>query len=278
MPFVDAFRVTVNWRFWCRNDIFDLPKPVLAQWCHFRPPKTGSPNWPLAWTCFWLSLHFRFGTIQISNTWIFFWKHYFCDTHKMETNYGTLRMPDLRALTREHGLRGYSRLRKADLIAFLRDNLQCIPAPRPPLKPIPAPRPFEFRICFEIPYEIYTNSKTPSKPIPALKSLCLLSKTYACSQKPMPAPKPSSPQSVWASTKMHQTSKTYETSSPTSWGRLVQSIRIGASYQRAHRSFWINGRSRMDVETWKDHQSLPNGSRREEPLCCNQESELITQK
>ena len=37
----------------------------------------------------------------------------------MENNYETLRIPELKALTREHRLRGYSWLRKADLIAFL---------------------------------------------------------------------------------------------------------------------------------------------------------------
>ena len=37
----------------------------------------------------------------------------------MENNYETLRMPELKALARERKLRGYSRLRKAELIAFL---------------------------------------------------------------------------------------------------------------------------------------------------------------
>ena len=40
----------------------------------------------------------------------------------MENNYKTLRMPELKALMRERRLRGYSRLRKADLIAFLQNN------------------------------------------------------------------------------------------------------------------------------------------------------------
>ena len=40
----------------------------------------------------------------------------------MENNYETLRMPELKALARERGLRGYSQLRKADLIAFLQNN------------------------------------------------------------------------------------------------------------------------------------------------------------
>ena len=42
----------------------------------------------------------------------------------MENNYETLRMPELKALMRDHRLRGYSLLRKADLIAFLQNNEQ----------------------------------------------------------------------------------------------------------------------------------------------------------
>ena len=40
----------------------------------------------------------------------------------MENHYETLRMPELKAFAREHKLRGYSRLRKAELIAFLQDE------------------------------------------------------------------------------------------------------------------------------------------------------------
>ena len=40
----------------------------------------------------------------------------------MENNYETLRMPELKALTRECRLRNYSQLRKAELIAFLQNN------------------------------------------------------------------------------------------------------------------------------------------------------------
>ena len=58
----------------------------------------------------------------------------------METNYNASRLPNLRALARDHGLRGYSRLRKAELITFLWDKLRLMSSPRPPLKPIPAPR------------------------------------------------------------------------------------------------------------------------------------------
>ena len=42
--------------------------------------------------------------------------------YKMENNYETLRMPELKALARERRLRVYSRLRKAELIAFLQKD------------------------------------------------------------------------------------------------------------------------------------------------------------
>ena len=50
----------------------------------------------------------------------------------MENNYETLRMPELKALARERKLRGYSRLRKAELIAFLQDE-NGPEAPAPPV-------------------------------------------------------------------------------------------------------------------------------------------------
>ena len=45
-----------------------------------------------------------------------------CEYIKMENNYETLRMPELKALATERKLRGYSRLRKAELIAFLQKD------------------------------------------------------------------------------------------------------------------------------------------------------------
>ena len=66
-----------------------------------------------------------------------------------------MKVVDLKALAKEHGLRRYSRLKKAELITFLQNNLQPAPAPhaRPPPqmstwepiddrpKPIPSPNP-----------------------------------------------------------------------------------------------------------------------------------------
>ena len=40
----------------------------------------------------------------------------------MENNYESLRIPELKALARDHRLRGYSQLKKAELIAFFQDE------------------------------------------------------------------------------------------------------------------------------------------------------------
>ena len=44
-----------------------------------------------------------------------------------------MKVIDLKALANEHGLRGYSKLRKAELITLLQNN----PPPVPTLRPIP---------------------------------------------------------------------------------------------------------------------------------------------
>ena len=43
-----------------------------------------------------------------------------------------MRMPEVKALARERGLRNYSRLRKAELIAFLQNNENQSQRPPPP--------------------------------------------------------------------------------------------------------------------------------------------------
>ena len=54
-----------------------------------------------------------------------------------------MRMPELKALARESGSRGYSHLRKAELIALLQDNehqAQRPPSPSPQRHAVPAPQ------------------------------------------------------------------------------------------------------------------------------------------
>ena len=52
-----------------------------------------------------------------------------------------MRMPELKALAREHRLRGYSQLRKAELIDLLQDNEhQALRRPHPNRPPLPSPQ------------------------------------------------------------------------------------------------------------------------------------------
>ena len=55
--------------------------------------------------------------------------------YKMEN----MRMPEVKALAREHRLRGYSRLREAELIELLQDNEPQAPRRPHPNRPPPPP-------------------------------------------------------------------------------------------------------------------------------------------
>ena len=50
----------------------------------------------------------------------------------MENNYETLRVPELKSLARDLGLRNYSRLRKTELVPLLQNNRPPTPRTRPP--------------------------------------------------------------------------------------------------------------------------------------------------
>ena len=58
-----------------------------------------------------------------------------------------IKVVDLKALAKERGLQGYSKLKKAKLITFLQNNLQPTPAPRTkparPTRPSPPPPTWE---------------------------------------------------------------------------------------------------------------------------------------
>ena len=146
----------------------------------------------------------------------------------METNYNALRIPDSRGLSREHGLRGYFRLRKAELIALLRDNLRPTPSPRPRSKPVPVPRPSPKPI---------PAPRPPLKPIPAPRP----------PSKPVLARRPS--QSVKLQPKCTRPPKPIRPPLPPLEDSFDPYI-MERAFKKVNHSFRINARSRMDVETF----------------------------
>ena len=150
--------------------------------------------------------------IQTFETWIFLRKCYICDSHKMETNYDTSGMPDLRALEREHGLRGYSKLRKAELITFLWDNPLTHTFSKTCFETHTCFKtPFETHICFKTPFETHTCSKTPFEIYTCFKTNTYFKtsiETSTCSKIPFQTYACSVAFKIGkASTKMHQTPK-----------------------------------------------------------------------
>ena len=102
--------------------------------------------------------------------------------YKKENNYETLRMPELKALARERRLRGYSRLRKAELIAFLQNNEHRAQRPPPPppqgraaptsrMSPSGAPpRGATWELQREPQGEVQTEARQPELEAPLTKS------------------------------------------------------------------------------------------------------------
>ena len=88
-----------------------------------------------------------------------------------------MKVIDLKALAKECWLQGYSKLRKAELITFLQNNLQPTPAPctRPPKPTIPHPPPSAWEPINDRPRP--TPRPSP-KPIPAPRP------------RPIPPPRP----------------------------------------------------------------------------------------
>ena len=85
-----------------------------------------------------------------------------------------MKVVDLQALTKERGLIGYSKLRKAELITFLQNNLRPTPAPRPrprhPTRPFPLP-PQSVRFRQDRPQEMDTfEQQEMSKSRPKVKN------------------------------------------------------------------------------------------------------------
>ena len=76
-----------------------------------------------------------------------------------------MKMPELKALTGEHRLRGYSRLRKAELIALLQDNEHQAQRRQRPAHPNRPPPPPPQMSTWEPEHEQETEVRQPEGPL-----------------------------------------------------------------------------------------------------------------
>ena len=131
-------------------------------------------------------------------------------------DYNRMTVKDLRALAKDNGLKGYSRLKKSELISFIRDNLKLKPTKRKPLKPMTVKdlralakdnglKGYSKLKKSELISFIRDNLKNPSKPRPPKPT------------RPPPPPPP---------------------------------YRIEQAFRGALRSFRIDGRRRVDADTF----------------------------
>ena len=202
-----------------------------------------------------------------------------------------MKVVELKALAKECGLRGYSRLKKTEPITFLQNNLRPTPAPRPtpalrpPLRLIPTPRP--------PPRPISAPRQIPA-PRPPPRPLQLKPKrgkeTFI--ELPMKQEPPSSNQKqikrmkkklgklnkkIRHSKKKHNNLISKRNSikkkveelkgprEPEGPRKPFNPIELEQAFNRAYRSYRINGRSRMDVDAFFDRirQNLINLINRE---------------
>ena len=207
-------------------------------------------------------------------------------------NYENMKVVDLKALTKESRLRGYSRLKKAEFITYLQNNLQpcatpppqepiddrqrppAIPAPRsPPPRPIPALRPIP------APHTRPQRPTRPPRPPPVRprQELKLYQLKHKRGQETFIEPTPTSNQKqikclkkklgklnkkIRHSKKKHNNLISKRNSVKKKFEELKGSQEPEESshprqreqaFGGAYRSYRIDGRSRMDVDTLFSH-------------------------
>ena len=209
-----------------------------------------------------------------------------------EMKYNNMRVVDFKALAKERGLRGYSKLRKAELITFLQNNLQPTPAMRPrprhPTRPPPPPPPSQ-SVGFrpdrprqpELLRQLEERQRQPSsqeigiferqemsKSRPQVKNK--LNEWYNWLVSHIPKPIKNKASRVFKTFKDKIMGLCYrvkgkepeeEQNREETEEQNEESFRpveLEQAFNRAYRSYRINGRSRIDIDTFFDRirQSL----------------------
>ena len=191
-------------------------------------------------------------------------------------DYENMRVVDLKALTREHGLRGYSQLRKAELIALLQSNPPALWRPAGfrewrPTRPPPPPPPQSVRF----------RSDRPRQPIS--QEMDMIEQKEMSKNRPVVTSKLND----WYDWLVHHipnttkdgTSRAFKTfkdkimglyngitGNQTQWKKIEEArralqvelhelepfnpIELEQAFNGTYRSYRVNGRHRMDVETF----------------------------
>ena len=180
--------------------------------------------------------------------------------------YENMRMPELKSLARECRLRNYSRMRKAELVALLQNNPPPAPQTRPPrpTRPPPPPPPTQT-------WEPIDDSK-PRKPSPQEMDIfkqqeisksrpqvkTKLNKWYNWLINHVPKPNKDGASKVFKTFK-DKVMELYNrvTGSAGNETRIKEPkpfkpIELEQAFGGAYRSYRVNGRPKIDVDTFFD--------------------------
>ena len=184
-----------------------------------------------------------------------------------------MRMPELKSLAREHRLRNYSRMRKAELVVLLQNNPPSAPRTRPPrpTRPPPSPPPTQT-------WELIDDRK-PRKPSPQEMDIFeqqemsksrpqvkgKLNKWYDWLINHVPKPIKDGASRVFktfkdkvmglydrvaGSTQWSTGPSTAERGTASAEPKPFEPIELEQAFGGAYRSYRINGRPKIDVDTF----------------------------
>ena len=182
----------------------------------------------------------------------------------MKMKYENMRMPELKSLARDRGLRNYSRMRKAELVALLQNNPPPAPQTRPPRPTRPPPPPLPTQTWEPI------DDRRPRKPSPQEMDIfeqqeisksrpqvkTKLNKWYDWLIKNVPKPIKDGASKAFKTFKDKVTGLYNRATGSTGNETRIKEpkpfkpIELEQAFGGAYRSYRINGRPKIDVDTF----------------------------
>ena len=163
-----------------------------------------------------------------------------------------MRMPELKSLARERRLRNYSRMRKAELVALLQNNPPPAPRTRPPRPTRPPPPPPPTQTWEPI------DDRRPRKPSPQEMD------TFGQQEMSKSRPQVKGKLNKWYNWLINHVSKPIKDSASKAFKTFKDKIMglynrepkpfkpivLEQAFGGAYRSYRINGRPKIDVDTF----------------------------